>query len=189
MLPVINKIFRNFVFYAAILLFCSVKPAAAHIEKGSLPDSVAEMEFRILLEFEPDNLEVRNQLGMVLFRLGKLEEAEREFNYVLQEEPGNPDAIGALGLVNLKKANFRLAVDLFKKAIAGNPENMLAYYHLGQALEQQGDIADAAEAYRTGLTIETRGPHKQNNAEHRQKLLDALKNIQDKAVKVEEDKR
>ena len=179
MLPTENHILHRVSLCLILLLFFFIAPATAHIEKGSMPDSVAEMEYRILLEFEPENLEIRNQLGMVLYRFGKLDAAEEEFHYVLQKEPDNPDAIDALGLVNLKQANYQLAIDLFKKAIGIKPEDMLVYYHLGQALEQQGNINDAAEAYRAGLSLEATGPHKQGNTENRQALLEALKNIQE----------
>ena len=181
MLPTENHTLHSVILCFILLLFCWISSATAHIEKGSMPDSVAEMEFRILLEFEPDNLEVRNQLGMVLYRQGKLKEAEREFDYVLQKAPENFDAVDALGLVKLKQANYQLAADLFKKAIALNPADMLIYYHLGQALEQQGNINDAAEAYRAGLSLEATGPHKQGNTENRQALLEALKNIQEQS--------
>jgi tetratricopeptide (TPR) repeat protein len=185
MLLTIQKNYLRVIFFTAVLLF-SISTASAHIEQGTMPDSVAEMEYRILLEFEPDNLEVRNLLGMVLYRSGKLEEAEAEFHYVLKRAPENLDAIDALGLVNIKRQNYQFAIDLFKKAIAINPDDMLVYYHLGQALELQGDFTGAAEAYRTGLAREVTGPHKKNNDENRRVLLDALKTINDKVVKNEE---
>jgi len=177
MLPANHTIFLRTIFFSVFLLLCSTDQSAAHIEKGSMPDSVAEMEYRILLEFEPDNLEIRNQLGMVLYRLGKLAEAEEEFHFVLKQAPENFDAFDALGLVNFKRTNYQIAVALFKKAIAINPADMLVYYHLGQALEQLDQVAEAAAAYRTGISLEAAGPHKQSNAEQRQLLLEALKNL------------
>ncbi len=186
MLPVNHKMFRNSILLSAVLLLCCISPAAAHIEKGAMPDSVAEMEYRILLEFEPNNLEVRNQLGMVLYRQEKLHDAEKEFLHVLEKAPENYDALDALGLINLQRTNYHLALDLFKKAIAINPDDILVYYHLGQALEKLGDIAGAAEAYRTGLSRRVAAADKQTTAEQRQVLLDALRDIQDKAVKTED---
>ena len=73
MLRTENHILR-LVLFTAILLFSCSNPATAHVEKGTMPDSVAEMEYLILLEFEPDNFEVRIQLGMVLFRSEKYKE-------------------------------------------------------------------------------------------------------------------
>jgi tetratricopeptide (TPR) repeat protein len=184
MLLTIQKFSLRVIIFTSVLLF-SIITASAHIEQGNMPDSVAEMEYRILLEFEPDNLEVRNMLGMVLYRSGKFEEAETEFHYVLKRAPENIDAIDALGLVNVKHKNYQFAIDLFKKAIAINPDDMLVYYHLGQALELQGDITGAAEAYRLGLAREGSGPHKQSNDEQRHTLLNALKEINERAIKNE----
>ena len=65
MLLTIQKFSLRVIIFTSVLLF-SIITASAHIEQGNMPDSVAEMEYRILLEFEPDNLEVRNMLGMVL---------------------------------------------------------------------------------------------------------------------------
>jgi tetratricopeptide (TPR) repeat protein len=185
MLPANHTIPRNIVLLSALLLHCCVSQAAAHIEKGAMPDSVAEMEYRIMLEFEPNNLEVRNLLGMVLYRNDRLHEAEKEFHYVLGKAPQNHDALDALGLINYKRADYQLAKDFFKKAIAMKPDDMLVYYHLGQALEKLGDMAGAAEAYKSGLARKVTAPNKLNNAEQRQVLLEALKNIHEEAAKAE----
>lgn len=186
MLPAHHRIFTKILICTVLLPFLFSAQVSAHIEKGAMPDSVAEMEYRILLEFEPENLEVRNQLGMVLYRRGKLDAAAEEFNFVLAKAPDNFDATDALGLINMQRGNYQLAIILFKKAIAINPDDMLVYYHLGQALELQGDIAAAAAAYREGLTRDPAGPDRQKKSEQREVLLEALKNIQEKAVTAEE---
>jgi Tfp pilus assembly protein PilF len=154
--------------------------ARSHIEKGQMPDPLAIMEYRILLEFEPDNLEVRNMLGMALYRQGKLDEAEQEFNYVLELDPQNFNAIDALGLVKIKQGKLNSAVDLFKKAIYINPGDMLVYYHLGQVLELQGNADSAAMAYRTGLDQKISEEQGKWYLEQQKKLVEALKNLKDK---------
>jgi len=186
MLPTENHILHRVSLCLILLFFCWIAPAAAHIEKGSMPDSVAEMEYRILLEFEPENLEIRNQLGMVLYRLGKLDAAEEEFHYVLRRAPENFDAIDGLGLVNMKQAEYQLASDLFKKAITLNQEDMLVYLHLGQALEQLGDLPRAAEMYRSGLSRGVSIKETPARDEQRQALLEALKNIQEQSETTQE---
>jgi len=185
MLSTKNHISYRVLLYS-IVLFCWITPAAAHIEKGAMPDSVAAMEYRILLEFEPDNLEIRNQLGMVLYRREKLDAAAEEFNYVLKRAPENFDAIDGLGLVYMKRTKYQLAIDLFKKAITLNPDDILVYLHLGQALEQQGDVLTAAAMYRSGLSREISREKRQSSAEQRQALLEALKNIQENAGATQE---
>jgi len=165
-------------FSAFIILLMQASLACAHIEKGQMPDPLAIMEYRILLEFEPDNLEVRNMLGMALYRQVKLDEAEQEFNFVLAIDPKNFDAIDALGLVKMKQDKLEHAVDLFKKAIYFKPDDMLVHYHLGQALERLGDLDSAAMAYRSALDKKPSGDQGEWYLEQQQQLIEALKNIE-----------
>jgi Tfp pilus assembly protein PilF len=164
-------------FSAFIILLMQSTLACAHIEKGQMPDPLAIMEYRILLEFEPDNLEVRNMLGMALYRQEKLDEAEQEFNFVLALDPQNFDAIDALGLVKMKQGKLDHAVDLFKKAIYINADDMLVHYHLGLALELLGDADSAARAYRSALDKKPSEDQGEWYLEQQQELIEALKNI------------
>ena len=177
MLPPENHILRLLLFYAVLLFFYGSTPAAAHVEKGTMPDSVAEIEYRILLEFKPDHLEVRNKLGMVLFRSEKFDEAASEFDYVLKKDPENIDALTALGRVNAELSNYHQATVLFKKALAINPGDIHIYYYLGQTLEMQGNLSGAENVYKNGLSRETPSQNEQA-AEDRQALIEALKNLQ-----------
>ncbi len=163
---------------AFFLLLLQGSFAFAHIEKGQMPDALAIMEYRILLEFEPENHEVRNMLGMALYRQGKLDEAEQEFNSVLTLDPKNFDAIDALGLVKMNQGKLDHAVDLFKKAIYFNPGDLLVHYHLGQALELLGDADSAARAYRSALGKKPSGDQGEWYLEQQQQLIEALKNIE-----------
>lgn len=135
-----------------VLALLVLEPRAyAHVAKGPMPDAVAEMEYRILLEFKPRNVEVRNKLGMVLYRSNKLSEAAAEFTTVLQTVPNNFDALDGLGLVLLGQQEFDRAEACFREALAIDPDDGLTHYHLGQALEGKGDYPAAAEAYQTAL--------------------------------------
>ena len=177
MLPIKYQILRR-VFFCALLLFFFSSPATAHVEKGPMPDSVAEMEYRILLEFEPDNLEARNKLGMILYRRDKFEAAESEFNYVLKKDSGNIDALTALARVNIRLLNYKQAVALFRKALAINPDDMYIYYYLGQTMEMQENLSGAEDVYKKGLSREI-SSQDEHAAEARQALIEALNDIQE----------
>jgi Flp pilus assembly protein TadD len=177
MLPANTRRFLIFFVCGALLFFCGSTAARAHIDEGNMPDSVAEMEYRILLEFKPNNLEVRNRLGMVLFRTKRLHEAAQEFRYVLERETANLDAAGALALVSLAQERFREAVDLLRKVVAGKPADILSYYHLGRGLEQLGREEEAAETYRAGLALKTPDFHGRLPAATRLLLQNALEKI------------
>jgi hypothetical protein len=68
---------------AAALILLSAGNGPAHVSSDSMPDSVAEVEYSIYLEFKPNDLQVRNKLGMVYYRLGKLAEADTLFSAIL----------------------------------------------------------------------------------------------------------
>ena len=167
---------------SGVLFFFFCSPATAHVEKGTMPDSVAEVEYRILLEFKPGNLEVRNKLGMILYRSEKFDEAATEFNYVLKKDPKNSAALTALGLVNTKLSNYQQAIGLLQKALTIKPDDMHIYYYLGQTMEMQGDLSGAEEAYTTGLSLEF-PPRSEQPSEDRQELAEALQNLQKRKEK------
>jgi tetratricopeptide (TPR) repeat protein len=166
-------------FFIIISGFLVLQPfqAYAHIEKGYMPDAVAEMEYKILLEFEPDNIEIRNKLGMVLYQQDKLIEAAKEFNRVLKKDPDNFDAIDALGLIMAKKKQYNQAMALYQKAISLNPDDVLVYYHLGQSLEAANNFTAAADAYRKALEKNEKAGDEVVARKRTEMLNNALKNI------------
>lgn len=119
----------------------------AHIEKGTMPDSVAEMEYRILLDFEPDNQEIRNRLGMVLVRKNQFAEAEQLFKQVLAGEPANYDAMEGLGQLYLKTEAYPAAIEWLTKAIALDPHSGSLFTLLGRTYMKTGALAEAAKAF------------------------------------------
>lgn len=126
-------------------------PARAHISADKMPDSVAEVEYSIYLEFKPEDLLIRNKLGMVYYRMGKMSEAAREFFRILKAEPENFDALDGMGLVKAAQGDYEEAVRLHREAAALNPGDMMIHYHLGVALEKTGRLQEAAEAYAESL--------------------------------------
>lgn len=141
----------------AVRLFCLVaalvlpllagRVALAHVSSDDMPDSVAEVEYAIFLEFQPNDKVVRNKLGMVYYRLNKLEEAVREFAHVLKLDPKDYDALDGMGLVKAAQQDYDAAISYHRQVIAINPDDMMGYFHLGSALEKKGLRREAAEAY------------------------------------------
>ena len=141
-----SSLVRAFVISALVVLVQGVNPARAHIEKGKMPDPLAVMEYRILLDLQPEKNDIRNNLGMVLYRMNKLDEAEKEFNTVLSNDPHNFNAVDALGLVYQKRGDLQRAESQFKKARSMNPNDIMVYYHLGTVCAATGR-PDAARSY------------------------------------------
>jgi len=139
-----HKTLRSLLFLLALFIF-SANDLQAHVAHDNMPDAIAEIEYRILLDFQPDNIEIRNKLAMVLYRLDKLEEALVELQLVLELEPNNFDALDTLGLVSFKQGKTQLALEYLEAAVRINSEDILVYYHLGLVQGKLG-LLDAAEA-------------------------------------------
>lgn len=134
---------------ALVLALFAGRIALAHVSSDDMPDSVAEVEYAIFLEFQPNDKVVRNKLGMVYYRLNKLAAAVREFTHVLKLDPKDYDALDGMGLVKAAQQDYDAAISYHRQVIAINPDDMMGYFHLGSALEKKGLRREAAEAYHT----------------------------------------
>lgn len=139
-----HTILRSMLFMLAMFIF-SANDLQAHVAHGNMPDAIAEIEYLILLEFQPDNIEARNKLAMVLYRLDKLDEALVELQRVLELEPNNFDALDTLGLVSFKQGKTQQALEYLEAAVRINSEDILVHYHLGLVQGKLG-LLDAAES-------------------------------------------
>jgi tetratricopeptide (TPR) repeat protein len=138
-----HTILCSMLFMLMMFLF-SANDLQAHVAHDNMPDAIAEIEYRILLDFQPDNIEYRNKLAMVLYRLNKPDEALIELQRVLELEPNNFDALDTLGLVTFKQGKTQLALEYLEAAVRINSEDVLVYYHLGLVQGKLG-LLDAAE--------------------------------------------
>jgi Flp pilus assembly protein TadD len=130
--------------------------ADAHPETGFLPDAIAEVEYRMVLEINPRDIKTRNRLGIVLYRKNRLKEAEEQFALVLRQSPADFDGHDGMGLVKLKGNRLREAVDWFQRAIVLHDEDTLVHYNLGQSLEGLGRTDEARREYEKALAINQR---------------------------------
>ena len=110
-----------------------------HAERGDLP--AAERITRGWLEERADDPDFRFQLGALLERQGKLEEAEAEFRRVIAVEPDHDLALNYLGYM-LADRNDRLeeSEELIQRALAEDPYNGSYLDSLGWVQFRRGDL-------------------------------------------------
>ena len=135
---------------------CAPGQVHAHVEKSGMPDPVAEMEYRILLEFKPDDLATRNLLAMALLRQKKMAEAEKEFREIIRRDPNNFDAMDGLALLLMAaggKDRDSEALKLLQAAAALRPDDILVHLHLGKALAAVGQLEAARLTLQRGLDL------------------------------------
>lgn len=136
--------------------------AAAHIE-ADMPDGVAEIEYQMLLDFDANDLEARYKLGMVYYRMKKLDKAEKELTRILQSKPGYFHALEGMGMVKSKQKQTKEAIGFFERAIAAKGDESSVYYFLGQCQQEAGALKEAAAAYRAGLERSQKQASRENS--------------------------
>lgn len=172
------RLFSSMLFWC---IFTGTSICHAHVNAESIP-VVAEMEYRIYVDLNPNDLELRNKYGMLLLNRNKISEAENQFTFILGKAPKNFDALDALGLIRTKQQRYPEAVKLFQEAVAVNSKDVLVFFHLGSALEATGQIQEALKAYETALALKnqrTTPATAKNNAEE-DFIQGALNNLRTK---------
>ena len=161
----------------------------AHPETGFLPDAIAEMEYKIVLDINPKDIETRNKLGIVLYRKDKLREAEQEFSKVLEVSPRDFDAHDGMGLIKKKQKKYGEAITWFKQAISISDEDTMVYYHLGSTYELMGNFVDAEKSYKKALEVNDlliqKGINTKLETEKRGAVVSALHDVQKKMQSAE----
>jgi tetratricopeptide (TPR) repeat protein len=113
----------------------------------------AENELEILLERDPDDPGVNNDLGYLYADQGKnLEKAEAMIRKALVDSPDNAAYLDSLGWVLYKRGNLKEAAERLEAAIKQNEESKAStdatiYEHLGDVYFQMQDMARARTAW------------------------------------------
>jgi Flp pilus assembly protein TadD len=93
----------------------------------------------------------RLEYAKMLDLAGKSAEAGVEFQTILAAEPSQTDALVGLGLIYSRAKDYEKALPLLRQAAQAHPEDRDVVQALGVALDNKGDTAGAAAAYRTVL--------------------------------------
>jgi type IV pilus assembly protein PilF len=133
----------------------NIQKASAHykIGKSYLYENniqSAYVEFQKALEFNPDDKEALNALGLVHLKFEDFQKARETFIKATTLDPNFSEAHNNLGITYIKIGKWSDAVNSFKAALKNmlyqTPEH--AYYNLGYACYRLGRINDAINAYK-----------------------------------------
>ena len=98
--------------------------------QGALEE--AAMEFRAVLEIDPNDAEAHSNLGLVLARLGRLPDAIEQYHKALQIKPAYAEALGNLASALALTGRINEAIAEYRQALAVDPnqtyvQNSLAW--------------------------------------------------------------
>jgi Tfp pilus assembly protein PilF len=115
----------------------------------------AEHEYRVALALSSDQVEIEqshNNLGILYLGEGKYAAALTELSAAIALDPNAQNSYIGRGTAEMQTMNTDAAIADFTKAaqIAPSP---LALYWLGRALENKGDLQQAARAYAAALQL------------------------------------
>lgn len=82
----------------------------------------AVRHYRVVLASSPNDAEVHNRLGTALRLLGRTDEGEASIRKALELTPGYAPAMAALAEARADRGEFEAAEELFKQALASQPD-------------------------------------------------------------------
>jgi tetratricopeptide (TPR) repeat protein len=103
-----------------------------------------------------NSFKARYNLGALLGRQQRLEEAAEHLIAALQIRPEYPQALNALGLVRSKQHQPQLAAELIRKALHLQPDYAPAMLNLGNVLSELGQMSEAEHWIHEALRVRPR---------------------------------
>lgn len=134
----------------------SLNEAVEALEKEKQDFWLAELKRRT--EERPTDTELRYELGMLYFKMGKPNEATAEFQRVVRDPKYRVNATAMLGKCFALKDLDELAIDQFEKALAESSlleeSGKDIAYNLGVLYEKVGNYASAEDSYKKIFEID-----------------------------------
>jgi tetratricopeptide (TPR) repeat protein len=101
----------------------------------------------------PNNSRAHNNLGAVLARRGRIDEAMAHYQRALEIKPDYADAHNNLGAVLTRRGRIDEAIAHYRRALEIKPDYAEAHYNFGITLRGRGRIDEAIDHYQRALEI------------------------------------
>ncbi len=115
------------------------------------------------MQLRPDDADTRNDLGVVLGRLGRRGDAEAIYREAIRLKPDFPNAHNNLGNILRNRGRHDEAVACFREALRLRPNYPEAYNNLGITLRAQGKHDEAIANYQRALALRPTYAEAHNN--------------------------
>lgn len=112
-----------------------------------------------MLELAPENAQMHANLGLMLWRLRRLDEAETCFRNALARDATASDTHVNLGNVYKDMGRPDAAMACYRRAIELDPQQAVAFSNLGFLLMERGALRQAEENFRTALKLAPDSPY------------------------------
>lgn len=116
--------------------------------------AVAEQLYRTVIAAAPNHASAYCNLGTLLGKSGRDDEAAQCFREALVAIPGYPDAHFNLGNLYRRQNKNRDAIEQYTNCLRGNPQNASAGFNLGLAFLNVGDLQSAKRCFLQVVKLE-----------------------------------
>lgn len=113
----------------------------------------ATTEYGILNHDHPKDFQVKKNYVQLLILKNRIDEAAKLDDEILKSLPRDADAMVFRGEIQLRRGDTNASVDTLQQAIKNDPNNGVAHYQLGLALEAQNNAAQAESELRQAVTL------------------------------------
>lgn len=105
---------------------------------------------------DPQNAGIQRELGKILFKQGRVDEAVVRFQNAVQLNPGDAVAWYNLAYASRKLGKFEQAADAYQHYTALSPDDPDGWFGLGESLREAGRKQEAIAAYQSYVAKEKR---------------------------------
>ena len=131
----------------------------------------AKPMYELVLKAYPDNPVALNNLAYMMAEEGRdLDQALKMAQKAKAAAPNNDEISDTLGWIFIKKNLSDSAINIYRDLLKREPNRPEFHYHLGMALFQKGDKANAKVNAQMALNLLTKKPNKQLEDEIREFL-------------------
>lgn len=106
---------------------------------------------------KPDNLDAHTQLGNVMFKMGRPDDAYKHFSDVHEKDPSHAASLYGISKFHQWKGDedsLNKARDYLEKILAQNEDHVWALYSLGSLHESKDELKEACDCYEKVINLD-----------------------------------
>ena len=121
-------------------------------------DEEAIIEFKYVLQIDPEHPRAHEALSLAYLEVGKPREAYWEMSETVRVDPGNIDGRLRYGTISAAIGDFELSLEQAEAVLKLDSENARAFTLRGQARESNEDFEGAERDFRSAVAVEPDAP-------------------------------
>ncbi len=114
--------------------------------------------FDHVLSLNPRAYGAHYNIGLEMFRLGRIEDSERYFRLAVETDPGDQKAVYNLGEILRGQQKYSESLEAYRSAIEMKPDDAKAHFAMGKTLFALGRREEAVSSMKRAAELQT-NPH------------------------------